>query len=405
MILKHTQSILIVDDDSYSRESAEALLMKEGYNLIFAENGFEAIELSKTHKPDLILLDIMMPQMDGFEVCRKIREDEAIAEVPIILVTALDDKDSKIAGLEAGADDFISKPYDRLELRTRVKTITRLNRYRILHDERSEKEVIIKNRDLITAQKKELTDSIKYAKRIQTALYPQKKFINSILSNYFIYFKPKNIVSGDFYWLAKKDEFVIIAIADCTGHGVPGAFMTMLGLTILNDIIKQDIELKANIILEKLRTHVVQALNQPGKEYDSFDGMDIALCMIDMKNMELQYAGANNPLLLVRDKNMQVIKADKMPIGIETKTLLPYKNNYIDIKKGDVIYMFSDGFRDQFGGPEDKKFMIDRFYKLLLSIHENEMNEQKEILDKTLLDWMHGVEQIDDILIMGMKID
>ncbi len=405
MIRKHTQSILIVDDDSYSRESAEALLMKEGYNLIFAENGLKAIELSKIHEPDLILLDIMMPQMDGFEVCRKIREDKATAEVPIILVTALDDKDSKITGLEAGADDFISKPYDRLELRTRVKTITRLNRYRILHDERSEKEVIKKNRDLITAQKKELTDSIKYAKRIQSALYPQNRFINSILSRYFIYFKPKNIVSGDFYWLAKKDEYVIIAIADCTGHGVPGAFMTMLGLTILNDIIKQDIELKANIVLEKLRALVVQALNQPGKEYDSYDGMDIALCMIDTKNMKLQYAGANNPLLLVKDKKMQIIKADKMPIGIETETLLPYTNNYIDIKKGDVLYMFSDGFRDQFGGPENRKFMIDRFYKLLLKIHENEMNEQKEILDKTLSDWMHGGEQIDDILIMGIKID
>ncbi|MCK5170018.1 MAG: serine/threonine-protein phosphatase, partial [Bacteroidales bacterium] len=213
------------------------------------------------------------------------------------------------------------------------------------------------------------------------------------------------IVSGDFYWLAKKDESVIIAIADCTGHGVPGAFMTMLGLTILNDIIKQDIELKANIILEKLRTHVVQALNQPGKEYDSFDGMDIALCMIDMKNMELQYAGANNPLLLVRDKNMQVIKADKMPIGIETKTILPYTNNCMDIKIGDILYMFSDGFRDQFGGSKRKKFTGNRFHDLLLDIHENEMDEQKEILDKTLSDWMHGGEQIDDILVMGIKID
>ena len=405
MIQKHTQSVLIVDDDSYSRESAEALLMKEGYNLIFAKDGFEAIELTKIHEPDLILLDIMMPQMDGFEVCRKIREDKDLSEIPIILVTALDDKDSKIAGLEAGADDFISKPYDRLELRTRVKTITRLNRYRILLDERFEKETIKKHRDLITAQKKELTDSINYAKRIQTALYPQKRFINSILSNYFIYYKPKNIVSGDFYWLTEKNGIKIIAIGDCTGHGVSGAFMTMLGITFLNEIVSQDMVLNPNIILEKLRTHVVQALNQPGKEYNSLDGMDIALCIIDMKNMKLQYAGANNPLLLVRDKNMQIITADKMPIGIETETLLPFTNNCMDIKIGDVLYMFTDGFRDQFGGPENKKFMINRFYKLLFNIYENEMNEQKEILDKTLFDWMNGDEQIDDILVMGVKID
>ena len=404
-MLKHTPVILIVDDDPYSRESAEALLMKEGYNLFFAENGFEAIELSKKHEPDLILLDIMMPQMDGYEACRKIREDKTLAEVPIILVTALDDKDSKITGLEAGADDFISKPYDRLELRTRVKTITRLNRYRVLHDERNEKEIIKKQRDLIATQKKELTDSIKYAKRIQTALYPQKKFINGILSNYFIFYKPKNIVSGDFYWLTKKNDIKIIAIADCTGHGVPGAFMTMLGLTFLNEIIRQDIELKANIILEKLRTHVVRALNQPGKEYNSLDGMDIALCMIDMKNMKLQYAGANNPLFIIRDKKLQIINADKMPIGIETEKILPFTNNYLDIKKGDVLYMFSDGFSDQFGGSKDKKFMINRFNKLLLNIHENEMNEQKKILDKTLSDWMQNNDQIDDMLVMGIKID
>ncbi len=402
---KHIPAILIVDDNSYSRESAEALLMKEGYNLIFAENGFEAIELAKKHEPDLILLDIMMPQMDGFEVCRKIREDKTIAEIPIILVTALDDKDSKITGLEAGADDFISKPYDRLELRTRVKTITRLNRYRILHDERNEKEIIKKQRDFIAIQKTELTDSIEYAKRIQKAVYPQTKFIKDILSGYFIFYKPKNIVSGDFYWLAKKDGITIIAIADCTGHGVPGAFMTMLGISFLNEIIGQDIELNPDIILEKLRAKVVKALNQPGKEEKSFDGMDIALCMIDTQNMKLQYAGVNIPLFLIRDKKLQIINADTMLIGIQTDMLLRYKNNCLDIKKGDILYMSSDGFKDQFGGPQKKKFTRTRFHDLLLDIHENEMDKQKEIIDKTLNDWMHGYEQIDDILVMGIKIE
>ncbi len=402
---KHTPVVLIVDDDSYSRESAEALLMKEGYRLIFAENGFEAIELTKKHEPDLILLDIMMPQMDGFEVCRKIREDKTIAEVPIILVTALDDKDSKITGLEAGADDFISKPYDRLELRTRVKTITRLNRYRVLHDERSEKEIIKKQRDFIAIQKTELTDSIEYAKRIQTAVYPQTKFINDILSNYFIFFKPKNIVSGDFYWLTEKNGIKIIAIGDCTGHGVPGAFMAMLGISFLNEIITQDMELNPNIILEKLRTKVVKALNQPGKEEKSLDGMDIALCMIDTQNMKLQYAGVNIPLFLIRDKKLQIITADRMLIGIQTNMLLPYKNNCLDIKKGDVLYMSSDGFRDQFGGSKRKKFMSDRFRDLLMDIHENEMDKQKEMLHKALSDWMQGNEQIDDILVMGIKIE
>jgi phosphoserine phosphatase RsbU/P len=401
---KYTPVILIVDDDPYSRESAEALLMKENYKLFFAENGFEAIEFTKKHDPDLILLDIMMPQMDGFEVCRKIREDETIAEVPIILVTALDDKDSKISGLEAGADDFISKPYDRLELRTRVRTITRLNRYRVLHDERDEKETITKQRDIIAIQKTELTDSIEYAKRIQTAVLTPLDYINKTLPNNFILFKPKAIVSGDFYWVTEKNGIKIIAVGDCTGHGVPGALMTMLGMSFLNEIISQNIELKPNIILDKLRTKIVQALNQPGKEEISRDGMDIALCMIDMKNMKLQFAGAINPLILIRNKDLQIIKADRMSVGMENREEVSFSDNNLDINIGDVLYMSTDGFQDQFGGSNRKKFTSTRLHELLLDIHKNEMDKQKEILDKTLTDWMNGDVQIDDILVLGIKI-
>lgn len=403
-MFKHTPIILIVDDDPYSRESAEALLMKEGYRLIFAKNGLEAIEFTKKHNPDLLLLDIMMPQMDGFEVCRKIRNDEIIAEVPIILVTALDDKDSKITGLEAGADDFISKPYDRIELRTRVRTITRLNRYRSLHNERNEKEIIKKQKELIEIQKTEITDSIEYAKRIQKAVYPQEKYIKSILSDYFIFYKPKAIVSGDFYWITKINHITIVAVGDCTGHGVPGALMTMLGISFLNEIVVKDMELNPSIILNKLRTKIAKALNQPGKEERSMDGMDIALCMIDMKNMKLQYAGAINPLILIRNKNMQIFKADRLSVGIDNKEEVLFTDNKLDINIGDVIYMSTDGFLDQFGGSNRKKYTSTRFQDLLLNIHENDMDKQKGMIDKTLSDWKQDNPQIDDILVFGMRI-
>lgn len=270
----------------------------------------------------------------------------------------------------------------------------------------AEQNVEIKQqRDKIFQQKQEITDSIHYARRIQAALLPPPEQIDNILPEYFILNKPRDIVSGDFYWMAQKGKQTVVVAADCTGHGVPGAFMSMLGVTFLNEIVNTTSELKANEMLNQLRLMVINSLHQTGKEGEAKDGMDIALYIIDFDSYKLQFAGAYNPLLLIREGKMIQHKADKMPIGIYIKKEKPFTNHEIEVKKGDILYTYSDGYVDQFGGDEGRKFLSKRFKKLLLEIHDKSMDEQKQILDHTIEQW-HGekFEQLDDILVIGTKI-
>lgn len=257
---------------------------------------------------------------------------------------------------------------------------------------------------LITEQKKEITDSIQYAKRIQMAVLPPNELMDQLLPEQFIIYMPRDIVSGDYYWVTEKNGKVITVAADCTGHGVPGAFMSMLGIAFLNEIVSKHNDLPANEILNELRNHVIKSLHQTGRMGESQDGMDVALHIFDRKNMTLEYAGANNPLFIFRDGNLLETKADKMPIGIHTNADQPFENHLLKVRKNDVIYTFSDGYPDQFGGPSQKKFMIKNFKQLLRQIHLKSMQEQKEILERTLHEWMSETEQVDDILVIGIRI-
>jgi serine phosphatase RsbU (regulator of sigma subunit) len=193
-------------------------------------------------------------------------------------------------------------------------------------------------------------------------------------------------------------------VADCTGHGVPGAFMSMLGTAFLNEIVNKSKIIHPNEILNRLRIQVITSLRQKGELGESNDGMDIALYVLDMKNKNLEFAGANNPLILFRNKELIQIKGDKMPIGIHTRSDKPFTNHEMNILEEDVLYVFSDGFADQFGGPDQKKFMVKQLKNLLTDIHELEMEKQRDILENTFLEWKGKNPQIDDILILGVKI-
>jgi len=278
-----------------------------------------------------------------------------------------------------------------------------------------QKDEIAKQRDIVTYQKKEITDSIQYAERIQQAVLPEEKILRKNFTDYFILFRPKDIVSGDFYWMSEKKGKIIFTAADCTGHGVPGAFMSMLGVSFLNKIVNESgISVPAKI-LNTLRENVIISLKQKGiYEETTKDGMDMALCSADLKNNTLQYAGANNPLILIRkvDGEYSVIekRADGMPVGIYSR-MSPFTNHELEIQKNDTIYLFSDGFYDQFGGPKGRKFMKPRFYDMLLEHQELDMNLQKEAFEKTLDDWInypsdrgHHIGQIDDIILVGIRI-
>jgi serine phosphatase RsbU (regulator of sigma subunit)/uncharacterized protein HemY len=263
---------------------------------------------------------------------------------------------------------------------------------------------LAKKNALITEQKKEITDSIQYASRIQNAILPPKEYIDQLLPDHFIIYRPRDIVSGDYYWITEKGPKVYIMAADCTGHGVPGAFMSMLGVAFLNEIVSKHIEISANMLLNELRKQVITSLHQTGREGENQDGMDVAMYIIDRAEMNLEYSGANNPLFICRGEEFIELKADKMPIGIHRLADNSFTNYKIDIKKDDMIYAFSDGYPDQFGGPSGKKLMIKSFKKSLTEIHYKPLAEQKRILEKTLDDWMHGTHQIDDILVMGVRI-
>ncbi|MCW3071854.1 MAG: hypothetical protein JWO44_1744 [Bacteroidetes bacterium] len=268
-----------------------------------------------------------------------------------------------------------------------------------------QKHEVEKQKEIIEEKQKEITDSIHYAKRIQGALLASDAFLEKNLMDHFILYKPKDIVSGDFYWAAKTQEGrFLLATADCTGHGVPGAFMSLLGVNFLNEIITDKQIVQPDRILGQLRKHIIDALNPEGTETEARDGMDVVLCSFDFVNMELQFAAANNPLWLIRDNEIMEFTPDKMPVGKYFEDQRDFRLQTIALKKEDIVYTFTDGYADQFGGDKGKKFKYRALQQLLLSIHRLPMKEQRQSLDRAIESWKGSHEQVDDILIIGVKI-
>jgi serine phosphatase RsbU (regulator of sigma subunit) len=283
----------------------------------------------------------------------------------------------------------------------------------------AQRDEIVKREIELEAKNTNITDSINYAKNIQTALLPRHELLYEILPEHFILLKPKDIVSGDFYWFTYIENLSVIAAVDCTGHGVPGAFMSMLGSAFLNEIVNKEYITHPGVILRRLRKEVIRSLHQKGESGESKDGMDISLCVIDNENMKLQYAGANNHLYIVRKKDaiapgdyrtledgenvLYEVKADRMPISV-SYSMNNYKNHEIDFQKGDMIYLFSDGYADQFGGPLGKKFSYSSFRKLLLENSSAPLEVQQQKLEANLEEWKGDLGQVDDIMVLGIRL-
>jgi tetratricopeptide (TPR) repeat protein len=315
----------------------------------------------------------------------------------------------------------------------------------------SQRDEIEAQRNLVTNQKleieniyNELMDSIKYALRIQNAVLPSEEYLGSVFNKYFVYFKPLEVVSGDFFWTISKDQHILFCVADCTGHGVPGSFMSMLGISLLNEIVRKKEVIGPAQVLNELREKIILSLNQkrgldgkmPGtlnRESDNIetvsiqaeglnetqlvkDGMDIAFCIYNKESGVLEYSGAYNPCWIIEknpdsgEKSLIELTPDRMPIGLHYKTD-DFTNKSIVIKKGATIYLLSDGFPDQFGRADKlkektggRKFMHKRLKELLISISDNEMEEQKNILERTFNEWKEGYKQIDDVTIMGVRV-
>jgi serine phosphatase RsbU (regulator of sigma subunit) len=290
--------------------------------------------------------------------------------------------------------------------------------------------IVAERTAVVVKQKEELESSIHYASRIQMALLPSEAILSENIKNYFVLLKPRDIVSGDFYWMTKKDNRLYIVAADCTGHGVPGAFMSLLGMSFLDEIIDKEVSPRADFILNELRLHVTDSLKQVGGDDEAKDGMDIALLVIDFNTQRIEFSGAYNPCFRVRkladhevskyeddsaekpDGSMsngkyllETIYASKMPIGISSRMNEDFVFYDWNLEKGISYYMFSDGYIDQFGGSHGRKFMKKSFKRLILEIQDYPMKRQKELLEKNLKDWMGQTPQIDDILVMGIRTE
>jgi serine phosphatase RsbU (regulator of sigma subunit) len=271
-----------------------------------------------------------------------------------------------------------------------------------------QKDEIEKQRDLAAAQrdqigyqKRHIEDSIMYAKRIQTALIPSLELFSDRLEHFVLY-KPLAIVSGDFYWVSSHSNLQVIISADCTGHGVPGAFMSMLGVTMLNEIVNGKHIFMPDQIIENLRQGIIKSLKQvPGQESIK-DGMDIAVCVVDFDKNILWYAGANNPLYLVRAGELIHYRADRMPVAIHYK-MGPFTLHRIDLQKGDAFYIFSDGYADQFGGPNQRKFMSMQLRETLVAMDGMPMLKQGEELNRIFEEWRGNSPQIDDVTMIGVR--
>ena len=438
--------ILVVDDEpniqDLIRQRFRAGIKQGLFVFDYAENGAIALEKLQTDDSiDLIFTDINMPVMDGLTLLSRIKELNLLPRA--IVISAYGDLTNIRTAMNRGAFDFVTKPIDMADLETTLlKTINemdtlkkgleaRRNLEQALIDKADaqqqalislqEKEKLIleqnevlehqvtertsqlqQQKQLIEIKNKEILDSIHYASHLQQAILPPVDSLHVFFKESFVLYKPKDIVAGDFYWMEAVPDGVIVIAADCTGHGVAGALMSMLGVSLLNHIVRVEGEQTPAKILDKLHEAVVKALQQ--KQTQGNEGMDIAVCHFNFTTHQLQYAGANRPLVYTANHELQIIVADKIGIGGMHHQTRAYTNHVLPFEAFNAIYLFTDGYADQFGGPNGKKLMTTKFKETLLELKEKSMKEQYTFLNTYFENWKGGLEQVDDVLVMGLKV-
>ncbi len=390
-------SILIVDDESANLQAFISYLQKSALNLniLNAVNGEMALKIAEIKRPDLVIMDWEMPVMDGIEALKQLKARPETEDVPVIIATGKMTEPKYIEeAFDAGAADFLRKPVEQIELLSRVRSVLNLSRsYR-----------------KIKQQNKEIRDSITYASRIQQSLLPPLVDLTRAVSDAFVLYQPRDIVSGDFYWLRTKRKQLVLAVADCTGHGVPGSFMTILGMNHITQIYRDFRDIEINILLDELNERICAILRQTYGNLEEvvvppMDGMDIALCKIETDTGKVAFASAGRPMYLVKNGQLEVVKGSPRPIG---GTSLMYQYNYekyeADVSPGDCVYLFSDGITDQFSADNSRKFGAKRMKEMILGMYHEPMDKQKQIVEQTLAAWKGNNEQTDDICVVGLRI-
>lgn len=259
-------------------------------------------------------------------------------------------------------------------------------------------------KELVEVKQKEIMDSINYAKRIQYALLASQQLLKKYLPEHFVFFKPKDVVSGDFYWASPTEDGFAIVAGDCTGHGVPGAFMSLLNITKLGQVINEQKITRPDLVLNKVRSEIIRSLNPEDRAEETRDGMDAIICKFRLDTLQLEYAAANNSFYIVRHKKIMPCKADKMPVGKGHDDDQPFTFNSVQLEKGDVVYLFTDGFADQFGGPLGKKYKYKQLEQLLTTISTDPIEKQKLRIEDEFERWRGALEQVDDVCVIGVRV-
>ncbi len=392
--------VLLVDD---TKSNINFLLqaLKDDYKLSVALNGERALKFVQTTPPDLILLDIMMPGMDGYEVCRHVKNDTATQDIPIIFLTAMNEVENKTDGFKAGAVDYITKPFEVLEVKARINTHLSL---------RLANQKLLAAKEASEAANEKITSSIQYAKLIQRSLLPNPENMKAFLPNSFFLWLPRDIVAGDFIFTHRFDDGLIIAVIDCTGHGVPGAFMTMIASSGMRRIVKDEKCREPAEILNLLNGFVKMTLRQDTEEAPSDDGLDASICSIrrsspDAANGQITFAGARLPLICIFKDELTLVKGDKQSIGYKKSDLgFAFGSHTLELRKGMSFYMFTDGFADQLDEKDERRFGNKRFRALLKKGAGLPFEKQREMLVKAFNDYKGNGERQDDVTVVGFVV-
>ena len=380
--------ILLVEDSEADAELLIRYLKKENidfeYSRVWTKDAF-LHEITENHL-DLIIADQSLPQFSGMEAFRLLKKKNL--NTPFILVTGSVSEKLLTEFAKEGIDDYILKE-NLLRLPAAIQNVVSKKKIEQLH------------KQLETAHK-DLTNSINYAKIIQEAMLPEDKVLHNTFPNSFIFYKPKDILSGDFYWFQQRKDIFSVAVADCTGHGIPGALLSMMCFNMIDEAISFEKNIVPSEALGRLNKRVRRILKHGAATLN--DGMDIALCTFDLKNKTMFYAGANRPLFICREKELLIFKPDKNSIGGACNKEIQFTNHLISIKKGDRIFLFSDGYADQFSGKTNKKMTTKKFKEMLVQSSDLSFEKLRETILDFFNDWKDIEEQTDDVLLMCIQI-
>lgn len=383
-------AVLVVDDEEAILEMLKTIFAREGYRVIITSDSRKVLKLTREYSPDIILLDIMLPFLDGFDVCRLLKNDLLLKEIPVIFLTVKSEKEDIVKGIEAGAVDYITKPFSVTELLARVKTHIELK----------------KSKDQLQKMNDDILTSIRYARKIQNSILPDHNTLESFFSSYFILWRPRDIVGGDFYWFQpRKDNFLLI-LGDCTGHGVPGAFMTMIANSTLTRIAADYCNNDPAQILHHLNVIIRSTLHQTQNTLSSDDGMDIAVVYGNLTEKKVIFASARLSLFITRGSQaIFEIPGNRRSIGYSSSNEeYEFTNHEIVLKGNERFYLVSDGFTDQLGGENDLPMGKKGFRNYLRSCREDSLESQKIFLKERFLQYKGNNSQIDDVTVLGFTL-